>query len=287
MSNKDGRHKSNIEITSNEVNDFIRQIANLSEKQFSFSNPLLDVSIGRYRINAVHQSIVRVNDEKSISFSIRIASLTNRIYNDKKFMNNNVIKYLKSIINNKESIVISGSSGTGKTEFQKYLISLIEDYAHIIVIDNIQELESTRNDNVDITTWQVSPCLESRTFENLIRNALRNNPDWLIIAESRGKEMADALLSVMSGHPIITTIHASNALEAPNRITRMIQLANRGEKYNEIYSDVVNNIQNYIYLEKRIDKDKHVQRFIKSVTRYDKNTDTFLKIYERNEYEEV
>lgn len=170
-----GRQKFDYNLSLQEANDFIRQIANYSEKQFSYSEPILDVSIGRYRINAVHNSIVRINDEKAVSFSLRMASKENKIPLDKQFMDSEMKEYLISLLEKNESIVIAGETGSGKTELQKYLISLIKKNAHIIVIDNIQELEALRNDDsLDLTSWQVYPNMADRTFESLIRNALNN-----------------------------------------------------------------------------------------------------------------
>ena len=63
VSNSLGRKKSNIEIEQQVVRDFLRQISNLSEQQFSFTNPNLDTSIGKYRINATHQSVGKINNE--------------------------------------------------------------------------------------------------------------------------------------------------------------------------------------------------------------------------------
>ena len=77
-----GRQKSDIQLTKQEAKDFIRQIANLSEKQFSYQMPELDVSFGRYRFNALHQSICRKNNEESVCFSIRIASSSLRFNED-------------------------------------------------------------------------------------------------------------------------------------------------------------------------------------------------------------
>ena len=54
-----GRKKAAIKVEVSEVKDFIRQLANITEKQFSYQSPYLDVSIGKYRINATHQSIAR------------------------------------------------------------------------------------------------------------------------------------------------------------------------------------------------------------------------------------
>ena len=46
--NEKGRLKADIKATTEEVIDFIRQVANLSERQFSYTIPTLDVSIGKY-----------------------------------------------------------------------------------------------------------------------------------------------------------------------------------------------------------------------------------------------
>ena len=63
VSNSKGRNKSVISVEYQLVKDFLRQIANLCEQQFSFTNPILDVSVGKYRINATHQSIGKMFDD--------------------------------------------------------------------------------------------------------------------------------------------------------------------------------------------------------------------------------
>ncbi len=277
-----GRLKFDYNLSLQEANDFIRQIANFSEKQFSYSEPILDVSIGRYRINAVHNSIVRINDEKAVSFSMRMASKNNKIPSDKQFMDSEMKEYLISLLENNESIVIAGETGSGKTELQKYLISLIKKNSRIIVIDNIQELEALREDDLlDLTSWQVYPNMPDRTFESLIRNALRSNPDWLIVAEARGKEMADVLLSVTTGHPIITTMHANDVLEISTRMARMIQLNSPNEQFSDILNDVKNNFVNYVYLKRDISSNGEVKRYISSIARIDKNSKELKIIKER------
>lgn len=272
MDNNLGRRKSNIIITSDQAIDFIRQIANLAERQFSFTSPTLDISIGRYRINAQHSSIVRVGDEKSISFAIRIASKTIRIKDDDSFLDDKSRKILFNAISNKKSIVIAGPTGSGKTELQKYLISNLEDYSRVIIIDNVQELDYIRfNPNLDVTSWQISPSIPQGNAQELIRNALRNNPDWIVVAESRGKEMSDALNAVMSGHPIITTLHARSAEMIPHRMLRLVQMNNHEDKAEDILTDIYEHIDYYVYLERKILKDKKVIRYVDSIAAINKN----------------
>lgn len=265
--NRKGRLKS-LEVQLNPLmaNNFIRQIANMSDVQFSYSSPILDVSVSRYRINAVHSSITRVGDEKAISFSIRIGALESRVEGDKKFMPDDIEKVLLNAINSGKSIIIGGMTGSGKTELQKYLLAKLPKYSRIIVIDSIRELEFLRREeDLDITSWNVNPKIEDSSFESLIANALRSNPDWLIVSEARGKEMASVLNSVMTGHPIITTMHAKSIDAMPHRIVRMVQLGKTNESYEDISDDVFEHFDYFVYLKKDIDKDGNIVRRIDSI----------------------
>lgn len=266
MHNKNGRLKANIKATNTEVLDFIRQIANFSEKQFSYSVPVLDVSIGKYRLNAVHSSIVRVENDKACSFALRIGSKESRINSDSTFITKECEKFLVKCLENEESIVIAGPTGSGKTELQKYLLSKLRKNSRVIVIDNIQELENLRQyEDLDLTSWQVSPNNTNASMEELIKNALRSNPDWLVVAEARSKEMNDVLTSVMTGHPIITTLHAKSLEAIPKRICRMVMSADTTQKYEDILNDVSQHIKYYVFLNRIILQDGTVKRYVESV----------------------
>lgn len=281
--NKLGRMKSDIIITPEEASDFLRQIANISEKQFSYTQPILDVSVYKYRINGVHQSLVRVNNEKRVSFSIRIASLDNRIKSDNKFFTKEAKEIVFRYLGAHKSIVISGPTGSGKTELQKYLLESLSDNSRIIIIDNIQELEFIRNNqNLDITTWQVNEKIIEGSFSELIRNALRNNPDWLVVAESRGKEMNEVFSSVLTGHPIITTMHSEDVLSIPHRIAKMVEMSDSTQPFNDIIEDVLKHIPCYIFLNHKIDKKGGVKRYIESIAISENNK---LKVVYRSKDE--
>lgn len=281
MDNVLGRQKYPEDISSELAMDFIRQVANLAERQFSYTCPSLDFSISRYRINATHSSIVRIGDQKSISFSIRIASKNIRIDESESFMSEEARLLLFQAISKKKSIVIAGPTGSGKTELQKYLISKMEDYTRIIIIDNVQELDYVRfNPKLDITSWQISPSIPQGNAQELIRNALRNNPDWLVVAESRGKEMSDALNAVMTGHPLITTLHAKTIESIPRRMMRMIQMNNNKEQPEDILSDIYEHIDYYVYLNRKITKDKKVERYVESIATIDESNQ-FKVVYRK------
>lgn len=270
LHNLSGRQKADISVSENETKDFIRQIANLAEKQFSFQNPKLDVSFGKYRINAVHPSIARKNNEKCLTFSIRISSEKPIIKNDPNFLNAELISLFNVLLRSKVSIVIGGITGSGKTEFQKYLISSLEKYTRIIIIDNVLELDNLSLDNeLDINIWQSDENNKETSIQELVKNALRSNPDWLIVAESRGKEMIEVLNSAMTGHPILTTIHAFDINSMPTRIARMVMMNEQSQNFDILLTDIYYNFRFYVYLKRDIDCYGHVNRYIDEVAEFD------------------
>ena len=260
-----GRLKSDIKIDKGEARDFIRQVANLGEKQFSFQDPKLDVSFDKYRINAVHQSIARRDNLECVSFAIRIASSTLKFKDDKN-LDEDVKELLKVLIDSEASIVIGGVTGSGKTELQKYLISLMKENTRIIIIDNILELDKIDLENdIDINVWQVDEKREGASIQSLTRTALRSNPDWLLVAESRGKEMLDVLNSALTGHPIITTIHAYDINSMPIRMTRMVMMNEQKVSFEDVYNDISYHMRFYIYLKRKYQRNGMVQRYISSI----------------------
>ena len=261
-----GRLKSPVTIERQAAKDFVRQIANLSEKQFSYQCPKLDVSLGRYRFNAVHQSISRRNNEENVGFSIRIASSSLK-FNETDSLSDELKELLKVLILSNVSIVIGGQTGSGKTELQKFLISLMKENTRVIVIDNILELDQLKTEQcLDLNIWQVDEKREDATIESLVKNALRSNPDWLIVAESRGKEMLDVLNSSLTGHPIITTLHAFDINSMPHRMVRMVMMNEQRMNFEDVYYDISYHMRFYIYLKRQYLKDGFVSRYISSIS---------------------
>ena len=271
LDNETGRQKSDIKISFDIAKDFVRQIANLSEKQFSFQSPQLDVSFGKYRINALHQSIAKRSNEDVINFSIRIGSTKLKITENSGFLPHILVEFLDILIKSRCSIVLGGLTGSGKTEFQKFLLSRMEKNTRVIIIDNVCELDYVDiNPNLDMNVWLANDEKKESNVQSLVRNALRSNPDWLIVAEARGEEMLDVLNSALTGHPILTTIHALDIESIPQRMTRLVMMGDKKSNHEDIYNDIVYHFRFFIYL-KRDYQNCRVVRFIDEISYFSKN----------------
>lgn len=281
---EDGWKKIDLNVEEKEIHDFLRQIANYTEKLFSYTHPILDVSVDKYRIKAIHQAIARKGRNRVYNFSIRISSDELLIKDDGNFLPQNIVKLIKSILKSHLSIIISGRSGSGKTEFQKYILSLIEEDERVILIDNILELDddSFKTYKADFSLWQVNETNEESSFDNLIKNALRSSPTFIVIAESRGGEMSAILNSVMSGHPLITTVHSLDAKFTPSRIMHLLNLDLKNISNSDMKADINNHFRFYFHVEQIKEKDKFVRR-LKEIIEIDDKGKSHV-VYQHKKY---
>ena len=241
LDNNLGRQRRDTLVEPQLVRDFIRQISNLSEKQFSYQQPELDVSFGRYRLTALHQTVCRKQNNECICFSLRIASKKLRIKENEQYFPKEICDLLDVLIDSNVSIVIGGLTGSGKTE--------------------LLEIEQ----NLDLNVWQVDDNRQNASIQSLVKTALRSNPDWLIVAESRGKEMLDVLNSSLTGHPIITTCHAFDINSMPYRMVRMVMMNEQKMNFDDVYQDIAYHMRFYIYLERKYHHNGEPLRYISSI----------------------
>lgn len=283
LHNLKGRLKADIDIDEREVRDFVRQLANMSQKQFSYQSPYLDISFGKYRFNAIHYSIGRYENDNAITFSIRIASSFIHIKDDGKFFPKEVGRLIDIIVASHKSIVIGGLTGSAKTEVQKYLLTRMEKSTRVIVIDNVLELDIHNIvPKLDLSIWQADERNPNTSIQFLVKNALRSNPDWLIVAESRGSEMIEVLNSALTGHPIITTIHSLDAYSMPVRMTRMVLMNEKKMSYDDVFFDICYNFNFYFYLKRIITDDGMVHRYLDTILYIDRSNNKNI-IYQRKD----
>ena len=73
------------------------------------------------------------------------------------------------------------------------------------------------------TQWQVRPGMPGGSFADLIRAAMRHDPDYIVIGEMRDADTVEtALRAAESGHTVISTIHADTALQTFERLRSLM-----------------------------------------------------------------
>lgn len=157
-------------------------------------------------------------------------------------------------VDNEEHLFLVGNYAvTHNTELQKALIQYIPDHKKITLMEDTLDshIKQIYKDK-DINSWATAG--EKGTdnyigFELLIKAGLRNNPDWLMISEVRAGEALDLLSAALTGHSIMTTLHATGADNIPSRLSNMVSMNENAPDYEALQLDIVSVLNLGLHME--------------------------------------
>ena len=209
---------TNIYIDSDEVNRLISKLAFRSGKSINLLNPVLEgVLPENYRVAATW---MREVSPKGSSFTIR--KFKSKPYTITELIKNGLLPtylaaFLWYLIDNKKFIMIIGPSGAGKTTLLNTLLLFIPDTKRIISIEEVPEiyLYDHKGWKPLTTRWDRDTLDE---ILNLLKYALRERADYIVLGESRGLEARLVFQAASTGHGCITTFHASTLKELYARL---------------------------------------------------------------------
>lgn len=118
-------------------------------------------------------------------------------------------------------ILVTGTTGSGKSTSLAAMINHINTHRieHIITVED--PIEYLHRDKKSIIN-QREVGMDTNTFSNALRSALREDPDVILVGEMRDLETIDtALLAAETGHLLLSTLHTLDAPETVNRIISM------------------------------------------------------------------
>jgi len=114
-------------------------------------------------------------------------------------------------------VLVTGPTGSGKTTTLYALLNSVND-----VDVNIQTIEDPIEYEIEgINQTQTNP-IYGLDFANGLRSLLRADPDIILIGESRDAETAAAAVNAsLTGHLVLTTLHANDSIRAVSRLLSM------------------------------------------------------------------
>ncbi len=144
-------------------------------------------------------------------------------------------KVLAEVIMDKRGLIlVVGSTGSGKSTTLAAMIDHRNSNrsGHILTVeDPIEYLFKHKKSIVN----QREIGLDTKVWENALKNAMRQAPDCILIGEIRDKEtMAAALAYAQTGHLCLATLHANNSYHALNRIINFYPMENRPALYLDL-----------------------------------------------------
>ena len=255
-----GIYKSEVQDVDNAVVEKLAfQCANMMGKTFNMAHPFLDAESAELRLNFVHDSIAK----NGIALLMRKTPAKIRLKKEKileeKYITETIHDFLLKCVEGHCNIIISGETGSGKTEFLKYLASHTKENEKLITIEDTLELHLDKifpgRDIVAMKTNNIA------SYSDVLVTCMRQNPKWILLSEVRSAEAVMAVRnSISSGHYILSTIHADKAQSIPNRMYSLLET-------NLDIDQFLKSIYRYVQLGVHIRgyQDKETQRFKREV----------------------
>ncbi len=249
------------------LEQFARYIAEKSSHNLGLTQPTVD-SYVRLHENAIFRAHVVISPMVIDGPEITLR----RVVNPKKISLDSFscspahLTQLQNAVTSGLSIMIAGSTGSGKTSLLTSLLSLLPQNTRMIILEDSPELPVP-----NAISTKLLARVDRFGFRNgvkwdlkqLIFESLRMRPERLILGECRGPEAQAIAWALQTGHRgLMTTIHAGSCLQALDRFESLVQDDNQGTKAMGRMWDVV------IYL----DCDSTGQRKIQDILQIHKET---------------
>lgn len=235
------------------------QCSNVMGRSFNAAHPFLDSESAELRMNFVHDSIAT----NGIACVIRKTPAKIRLQKDKiieeKYITEDVHDFLVQCVLAHCNIIVAGETGSGKTEFVKYLASKTRENEKIITIEDTLELHLDKiyphRDIVAMKTNNIA------SYSEVLVTCMRQNPKWILLSEVRSAEAVTAVRnSISSGHYILSTIHADKASSIPSRLYSLLESS---QDMDQFLKSIHRYVQLGVYIRGR--QDKQTKKFVREI----------------------
>lgn len=205
-----------------ELNNFSRKMAYICGKHVSMADPIIDASLpngSRINLTLGHEITKRGSTFTIRRFRADPITVVDLI----KFgtMSIDIAAYMWYLAEKKSTMLVAGGTASGKTTALNALATFIRPGEKVVSIEDTQELNLPHENWIpavsrqNFTDTQVG---EINQFD-LLRAALRQRPDIIIVGETRGREAYTLFQAMATGHGGFSSIHADSVEATLTRLT--------------------------------------------------------------------
>jgi len=209
---------TNVQVDPAKVDRLLRSIAERYGKVLSFSNPIVDIHLpdgSRFNIVFGEDISLRGSNFTIRKFSREPISVAHLIRWGT--LSAEMASYMWMLLHAGVSCFICGETASGKTTTLNALTAFIKPNAKIVSIEETPEVNIPHKNWVrEVTRLHTGSPV---TMFDLVKAALRQRPDYIIIGEIRGEEGRIAFQAIETGHPVLSTMHAGNLGQLFQRLT--------------------------------------------------------------------
>ncbi|MDD5288576.1 MAG: type II/IV secretion system ATPase subunit [Dehalococcoidales bacterium] len=208
--------------TLEDLDEFVLRLAEQIRKPVTYKEPIADATLpDGSRINIVYGRDV---SKRGSNFTIRKFNETPvSIFDLVDFgsLNYQMLAYLSLVIGNGMNLFVSGETASGKTTLLNAVTTFIHPLAKIITIEDTPELQVPHQNWIRevVQSTKTDDTSGAITMFDLLKAALRQRPNEIMVGEIRGAEGNIAFQAMQTGHSVMATFHAATTEKLIQRIT--------------------------------------------------------------------
>ena len=215
---------TNITFTdAAELDSFVVRLAYLAGKNISIAAPILDASLPEG--SRIQLTYGREITRRGSTFTIRRFRSDPLTISDMIAFNtlsSEMAAYLWYLIEHRASVLVSGGVASGKTTMLNCLSMFIKPEMKIVSVEDTQEINLPHENWIPSVVRAGFKGNEKQsstiTLFDLLKAAVRQRPDYIIVGEVRGEEAYTLFQAMATGHLGMCTIHAESAEAVINRL---------------------------------------------------------------------
>ena len=187
---------------------------------------------------------------------------------------------LRSCVEAKLNILISGGTGSGKTTLLNVMSSFIPEDERIVTVEDSAELQLKQPHVVRLESRPANIEGEGAIgIRDLVKNCLRMRPDRIVVGECRGAEALDMLQAMNTGHDgSLTTIHANTPRDCISRLETLVMFTGLELPSKAIREQISNAIHIIVQQARMLDGTRKVTK-ISEITGMEGPTITLQDIF--------
>ncbi|XGI84506.1 type II/IV secretion system ATPase subunit [Halorutilales archaeon Cl-col2-1] len=211
--------RTNIQFDEDELNSLIITLSQKSGKHISIERPIVSASLPDG--SRVELTLGKEVTQEGSTFTIRK-------FSEEPFTPAELIKsgtfsaeqmaYLWVAIENNRSLIFAGGTASGKTTSLNAVSMFIPPRSKVISIEDTPEIRIHHENWVPSVTREGIGVESEIDMYTLLRSALRQRPEYIIVGEVRGEEAMTLFQAMSTGHTTYSTLHADSIETAINRL---------------------------------------------------------------------
>ena len=212
---------TNIYYNERELDSYVIRLAQRCGKHISIAEPMVDATMPDG--SRIQMTLGKSVTSRGATFTIRKFSevpITPIDLINWNTFSAEELAYLWLCIENNKSLIYAGGTASGKTSSLNAVSLFIPSQAKIVTLEDTRELKLPH------PNWIPGTTRDSFTADGkggidmyeLLRAALRQRPEYLLVGEVRGKEALTLFQAMSTGHTTFSTMHADSVASAIHRL---------------------------------------------------------------------